>query len=172
MTSFDAGIEAEYERIRLFYKGRRAARSGHPYMRHIDEGLRLVRHLSQDVDVARAWVLHPLFQDDQSLREMFVLSGWTPTYRTTILAMEYRSVANAYTSTMRKGEPKLSALPGVNEMLIADKVQNHKDAVHYVYPKVSDEEHLRLIRYFQKWFQVLQISSEQLVEYESVLAPP
>lgn len=172
MTSFDDGIEAEYEQIRLFYEGRHASRSGHPYMRHIDEGLRLVRHLSKDIDVARAWVLHPLFQDDQSLREMFALKSWTPTYRTTILAMEYRSAANAYTSTMRKGEPKLSALPGVNEMLIADKVQNHKDAVYYVIPKVSNEEGLRLIRYFQKWFGALQISSQQLVEYESVLASP
>jgi len=74
------------------------------------------------------------------------------------LAMEYRSVANAYLSPMGDREPaqiRLSPIEAVNDMLRADKIQNYRDFLRY-----HDGTHPRsaaLHRYFRAWLTRLGI---------------
>lgn len=101
----DSGVlqSTEHGLIQDFYGQQRARRSQVPFMNHIHEGLAVMLHTQASPQAMRAFCLHPLVQGDQDLRDhcarvaqamesvsdgAFVLG----------LAMEYRSVANAYLS--------------------------------------------------------------------------
>lgn len=158
---------SEYDIVADFYEGKVAERSGLPYINHINEGLLLLAVANTKPIAKRAFCLHPLIQghsDFEDNKEM--LFEWGRRGReyaeAAMLALEYRNVANQYTSRHPLKSPKdiyLSPLHPVNHMLAADKIQNYKDAIDYVIPK-HPEDARRLHEYFQSWLDALGISKE------------
>ena len=167
----------EYALIARFYGDRRARRSRVLYMAHIDQGLAILTAIGATEAAHRAYALHPLVQGDTDLAanfETLVTAAPTLHPRALALAMEYRSVANAFLSPMEAhpgygdpGQIRLSPLEEVNQMLVADKVQNYQDFLRY-----HRESHPRapwLERYFRAWLSRLGVSHAQ---FEALCAPP
>ena len=138
-----------------------AARSGLSYLKHVREGVEILRRLDASPRAVDAFCLHPLVQSDEELVLSLSSDAWLglgldPLALAT--AMEYRSVANAYLSIdpLRSPESvKLSPLRDVNDMLIADKVQNRKDF------ELHNADHPRaahLTAYFESWLDALGIT--------------
>jgi hypothetical protein len=128
-------------------------------MNHIDEGLVVLKAIGAGEATKRAFCMHPLFQADEDLQENYYMASFVEPH-VLLLAMEYRNTANAYLSDkIDTDQPlKLSPILEVNEMLVADKVQNHKDFITYhigTHPR-SDA----LYRYFEKWLKALDINCE------------
>jgi len=156
----------EYALIAELIAGVRARRSGVLYMAHIDQGLAILTALGASEAAHRAFALHPMVQGDADLAANFdTLVAAAPTLhpRALALAMEYRSVANAFLSPMEDhpgyGDPeqiRLSPLPEVNQMLVADKVQNYQDFLRY--HQASHPRGPWLERYFRAWLTRLGVS--------------
>jgi len=151
----------EYQLISEFYNNKKARRSSVPYMNHIDEGLGILFEIGASEWAMKAFCLHPIFQMDQDLANNRVFfEKLNP--RSLALAMEYRNVANAYLSARKIDaleDIALSPLKDVNDMLIADKVQNYKDFLKH------HSEHPRSVQldgYFNHWFKRLGVSYESL----------
>lgn len=163
---FDVQESAEYILVREFYGDKTAKRSGVPLINHIDEGVRIMQHLGCSSIAARAFCLHPLLQADDDLRDNY-LNVLQTLYDvpgggfSLLLAMEYRSVANAHLSHHIKPEGgiRLSPLYMVNVMLVADKVQNRKD--FEIFHANTHERRNRLSEYFSEWLEALGISEDQ-----------
>lgn len=146
-----------------------AERSGVFYMNHIDEGLRVLhRWLGASWRAQQAWCLHPLIQGDDDLRrahEDGVLDEFDA--RTVALALEYRNIANGFLSRM-EAHPGFadarqihrSPLAEVNQMLVADKLQNCKD--FRLYHAGSHPRAERLERYFQQWLAALGVDAAEV----------
>lgn len=159
----------EYRAIELHYGDRQAKRSGLYLMQHIDEGLCVLTRRVHASDAAqRAWCMHPIVQMDDDLSQAFTqqtLEGHSIPVVT--LAMEYRNIANRFLSPMEQhpgySDPSQimrSPLAEVNQMLVADKVQNCKDfRLHHAatHPRAAWLE-----RYFQAWLKVLEVSPEEV----------
>ncbi|BAV98686.1 hypothetical protein [Lysobacter enzymogenes] len=154
--------DRHYLAIADHYGRRTAARSGVPLIRHIGEGLAVLDAIGATPRAMQAYCLHPLLQDDDSL-ELSLQPGsafqrHAPDPIATALAMEYRRVANAYLSQHCAGADDLialSPLAEVNQMLVADKVQNRKDFERYhlgAHPR-SDV----LAQYFANWLRALGV---------------
>jgi len=154
----------EYKLIEKFYGDRVAKRSGVPLINHINEGLTVLSAIRATETTKRAFCIHPLLQADEDLQENYYISSFVD-HHPLLLAMEYRSVANEYLSDKVDTEQKirLSPLLEVNEMLIADKVQNRKDFMtyHYGTHERSDE----LARYFNKWLNALNVSADTYIDF-------
>lgn len=182
----------EYAAIAAFYGERKAERSQVPLMRHIEEGCAILwehAHVQAECNpqtdglqdalaraalAARAYCLHPLFQADTDLLTAghHIVSQCDP--RMVMLAMEYRARANDWLSDkvvlkdgapVSQGAPDAGVLAEVHLMLVADKVQNHKDfAQHHrgTHARSAELEH-----YFQHWLQVLGVGA---VTYERLTA--
>lgn len=152
----------EYWLISDNYGDRVAECSRVPLINHVNEGLVILDKLNASLEAKRAFCLHPVLQADKDLianaKLVKVLSTISP--YAVLLAMEYRSVANAWLSdkaTLTEG-PKLSPLAEVNQMLIADKVQNFKDFITYhldTHPRSAE-----LTIYFERWLEALNVSQE------------
>lgn len=151
----------EYHLISSFYKNRRAERSGIPLINHINEGLLILYKLMATPWSRYAYCLHPLLQADQDLKENYLKVVSTCSSYSVLLAMEYRRVANSYLSDkVGMGQQiALSPLVEVNQMLIADKVQNYKDFLKY--HKESHPRANELNEYFIQWLTALDISQDQ-----------
>src|SRR6056297_70955 len=124
---------AAYRLISEFYGDRRAQRSGVMLMNHINEGIAVLDDICATEDAMQAFCIHPMLQADEDLAQnLSYVSRHVPTY-VVALALEYRSVANEYLSPKvgTVDEIRLSPLKEVNDMLIADKVQNSKDFYTY-----------------------------------------
>ena len=149
----------EYQLIKKFYGDRVAKRSQVPLINHIDEGLIVLKAIGAVETTKRAFCLHPLLQADADLQENYYISSFVD-HHALLLAMEYRSVANEFLSDKMDLEtiPKirLSPLLEVNEMLIADKVQNYKDFTKYHYGTPPRSE--KLNDYFHKWLEALDVN--------------
>ena len=146
----------EYKLINLFYGDRVAKRSQVSLINHINEGLDVLSAIDATDAAKRAFCIHPLFQADEDLQEnYYVASRLDP--HVLMLAMEYRSVANEYLSDKVNTEQKirLSPLAEVNQMLIADKVQNYKDFLTYHHD--THERSGALLVYFARWLKRLEI---------------
>lgn len=153
----------EYTAIQKAYADDRANRSQVFFMNHIDEGLTILSAIGASDAAKRAYCLHPLLQNDKDLAVNYQLVADTmPAYHV-MLAMEYRSVANEYLSRdvdLRVnprvfGHIRLSPIKDVNDMLIADKVQNCKD--FELYHKGTHPRTEYLERYFDQWLRRLNI---------------
>jgi hypothetical protein len=161
-----------YQLIEKEYGNQRAKRSKVLLMNHIDEGLWILEHIGASEAAKRAYCLHPLVQTDADLAtniDRVVEWQRNDDPRELILAMEYRNAANAWLSDkvwMEDGlaphpvyeyPPKLSPLKEVNDMLIADKVQNYKDFL--MYHKGTHRRSDQLDTYFQEWLKVLGVDN-------------
>lgn len=149
----------EYKAVQDFYGDKKAERSQCYLMNHIDEGLYIMQATGASEAAMRAFCLHPLTQDDDSLKENWNYIHSYFDSKFVGLALEYRNIANAYLSKRTISsidEIHLSPLKDVNDMLIGDKVQNYKDFLLY-----HAETHHRkdiLDKYFKDWLQRLEIS--------------
>lgn len=166
----------EYKLISKHYGDRVAKRSQVPLINHINEGLVVLDAIGASYASKRAFCLHPLFQADADLEENCHRSVFmAPDIM--MLTMEYRSVANEFLSDKMDDIViediswgiadaarviRLSPLQEVNDMLIADKVQNYKDFVTY-----HQKTHARtseLDDYFNMWLDRLGVSDKQYGE--------
>lgn len=154
-----------YESISQFYGDTCAKRSKVSYMNHIDEGLFILKQINASEDAMAAYCLHPMIQRDEDLQQnYFDKNSWllNNDKRHLILAMEYRSVANEYlahkTNIKCFSHIRLSPLKEVNDMLIADKIQNYKDFIQYHY--YTHPNWKQLENYFQFWFKALNVSDK------------
>lgn len=154
---------AEYKLIQAEYGNQRAKRSRVFLMNHIDEGLAVMAEVDASPIAMRAFCLHPLLQDDESLAKNFnrvaeAVMNQPDGAAVMALAMEYRSVANEYLAhcAMRNGGIRLSPLKDVNDMLIGDKVQNRKDFEQY-HAETHDNRVL-LVEYFAQWCDALGVA--------------
>jgi hypothetical protein len=167
----DIAATREYAEVAARYAGRAAARSGVPYMRHIDEGLRVLEWLGASERAGRAFCLHPLLQADADLVASWPrLSELTGDPRVLALALEYRRVANAYLSPRETGDPveiDLGPLPEVHDMLRADKVQNYKDFL--LHHAATHPRRDALDRYFTRWLARLAVSPAQFAAWAAAL---
>ena len=143
--------------IKEFYGDKTAKRSGVKLMNHITEGLEILEQIHASDLAKRAYCIHPMVQGDAELFLNFhKLEGLDA--RVITLAMEYRRVANAYLSRRtisNINEIELSPLEDVNDMLVADKLQNQKDFI--LYHKDSHPRSKELNEYFNNWFKRLEI---------------
>lgn len=151
-------MKYEYEEYRIisdFYGDQITNRSGVELMNHIDEGLYILEKIGASESAKRAYCLHPIVQSDEALRDNFeLLKGLDSTV--IINTIEYRSVANEYLSRREiksLDEIRLSPLKDVNDMLIADKIQNRKDFMKYHYG--THERTNELFDYFNNWLEKL-----------------
>mgnify|MGYP007071577552 FL=1 len=158
----------EYKVISNFYGGRKANRSGVELMNHIDEGLYILNQINASDAAKKAYCLHPILQSDTDLYLNYQsIIGLDNT--AIILAMEYRWVANDYLSTKNiesLSDIRLSPLKDVNDMLIADKIQNRKDFEKY--HKSTHPNSERLANYFNNWLMRLKVEEsfyQQMVEF-------
>jgi hypothetical protein len=155
----------EYKLISRHYGDRVAKRSQVPLINHINEGLIILSAIKATETAKRAFCIHPLLQADADLQENYYISSFVD-HHALLLAMEYRSVANEFLSDKVVGatfeDIRLSPLLEVNEMLIADKIQNRKDfeKYHLGTHARSDE----LDKYFKIWLQRLGVSKEMYQE--------
>jgi hypothetical protein len=154
----DIFLSQEWNAISLFYGNKKASRSKIPLINHIIEGISILDFLKSDYETMGAFCLHPLFQNNEELitvgKEFITLRGFK---NTVYLAMEYRGIANAYLpkDVFPKNGIKLSPILEVNQMLIANKIQNRKDfdSNKFMYSNKG-----RLEEYFNEWFTALGIT--------------
>lgn len=150
----------EYRIISDFYGDKIAKRSGIQLMNHIDEGLYILEKIGASEEAKKAYCLHPIVQGDDGLKEDSHLLKDID-YRVIINSIEYRSVANEYLSYREiksLDEVRLSPLKDVNDMLIADKIQNRKD--FELYHLGNHDRSEELDQYFKNWLEVLGISED------------
>lgn len=165
-----AGFTAtpEYRAIEAFYGDARARRSGVLFMNHIDEGLFVLRRLDASDAARRAWCLHPIVQGDADLARAVrggALASFTN--EVVVLVMEYRNIANRFLSPMEAhpgyaepGAIDRSPLVEVDQMLVADKVQNYKDFRQH--HRASHPRAARLELYFQRWLAALGVDPSEV----------
>lgn len=151
--SFDS---TSYKIVENFYHNGTAKRTGVWFMNHIDEGLIVLEHLNKSKHAKSGFCLHPLTQDDHNLMKNFdYLTKSINSYELG-LSLEYRNIANSYLSKRYINsidEIKLSPIIEVNDMLIADKIQNYKDFL--LYHKNSHPRAKDLDKYFNNWLDKL-----------------
>lgn len=167
-------INPHHAAIIAYYGDRTAARSGVSLLNHIAEGRAVLQHIGAAPVTIDAFCIHPLLQSDADLCESMepgsTFNSYTLDQRAVALAMEYRRVANNYLSkhcVTGRETIELSDLPQVNQMLIADKVQNLKDFERYhlgTHPKSA-----KLVMYFENWLRNLAVSDEMYAELRTVM---
>jgi glutamate racemase len=154
-----------YRLIRDYYGERKANRSQVSLIQHIHEGLTILEEIGADLPTQEAYCLHPIFQADEALKENYLKSYKGIDSLVILLALEYRNIANQYLSKREiqtLDEIKLSPLKEVNQMLVADKVQNRKD--FEIYHLQNHPRSKELQQYFRNWLQRLEISEEKYQE--------
>jgi (p)ppGpp synthase/HD superfamily hydrolase len=156
----------EYRRIAEHYEMRATRRSGMPLMGHIDEGLAILRAIGATEAAMCAFCLHPLLQADADLAANYPrIDQLSDDPHVIALALEYRHIANATLSTREIANAQaivLSPLREVNDMLVADKVQNRRDFLQHhasTHPRAAE-----LARYFELWLVRLGIDERRYDE--------
>ena len=156
-----------YSLITRLYGSTRAKRTGVFYMNHIDEGLLIMRWRGKSSLAAQlAYALHPALQGDAELLQysswIHESDGASISSEVVLLAMEYRRVANAYLSPSTRTADDVfacSPLAAVNEMLVADKIQNYKDFLRFHLGSHPDSDRLQV--YFHNWLRKLGVSMDE-----------
>jgi hypothetical protein len=153
----------EYRAIEAAYGDRRAERSQIYLMHHIDEGLQILAARGASERARRAFCLHPLVQEDAALAASYPrIAELTDDPGVLALALEYRNIANATLSARpitSAADIALSPLGDVNDMLVADKLQNWKDFV--LAHRGSHPRSDALERYFTLWHERLGVLGER-----------
>lgn len=153
----------EYRMVEAFYGARETERSRVKLINHINEGLVVLDCINATDEAKRAFCLHPILQADRDLQENYGAIKNTIDGAVMCLAMEYRSTANNYLRERVHESPlpeiKLSPLWEVNDMLIADKVQNRKDFL--TYHKDTHPNRDELTVYFSRWLDKLGITEKK-----------
>lgn len=146
--------------ITTFYGDKKAQRSQVPLINHIKEGMIILDAIGASGAAKVAFCIHPVIQDDEPLKNNLSMVVDICSPYVILLAMEYRSVANEYLSEkVGTGHKiRLSPLKEVNDMLIADKVQNYKD--FNIYHRGTHPRSEELIMYFNDWFAALGVSNK------------
>ena len=159
----------EYHLISQEYGTRLAVRSQVPLMNHIHEGLLILSRIQASQATMKAFCLHPLLQNDQDLAKNASLVARCCDPWCVLLAMEYRNIANAYLSAKvgNIAELRLSPLPEVNQMLVADKVQNRKD--FEIYHMGSHPRSAELQQYFQEWLSALHVEEQAYQQHVAAI---
>jgi hypothetical protein len=160
----------EYAAIVSHYGTATTKRSKVPLINHINEGIQILQIYDATFDAAKAYCLHPLFQNDEDLGTVGL--DFIKQYghsQTVFLAMEYRYIANSYLAncSMPLDGINLGPLPEVKMMLVADKVQNFKD-----FEKYHLGMHLnghRLDEYFRQWLDALGLTYTEYQQYCSMI---
>jgi hypothetical protein len=103
------------------------------------------------------------FDMDATTKEIHfpMLAEFTESATVLALALEYRNIANATLSHRQISGPRdipLSPLKVVNEMLVADKIQNFKDFL--IHHRTTHARHRELTTYFVHWLNRLGITRE------------
>ncbi len=145
-----------YNEIASYYGDIRAKRSGVLYMNHIDEGLAILRAIDAPRIALDAFCLHPIFQTELDRPNTVEFSSLEN--NCILLAKEYAKTANASLPHNTQGDIdkiKLSPFEEVNQMLIADKVQNFKDFKKY--HRSTHPNAAMLERYFINWLTKLNV---------------
>lgn len=148
----------EYQMVSRYYSNQQAKRSGCYLMNHIDEGLYILNEINASEAAKKAYCIHPLTQNEQDLAKNWNVIKTMVSSEVLGLALEYRNIANQYLSKRSiksLDDIKLSPLKDVNDMLIADKVQNYKDFL--IYHKDSHDRAEALDEYFNNWLKKLKI---------------
>lgn len=158
-------LETSLKIISNTYGSKVAVRSGVPLINHITEGLKILEYRGADENTKSAFALHPIFQSDLDLSSRS-FNGFIENIssKVMLLVMEYRNIANGFLSNEmlwydKTTSIKLSPLKEVNEMLVADKVQNKKDFVKYNFRKIDNSE--QLLSYFNLWLKALNIDKNE-----------
>jgi hypothetical protein len=157
------GIERtlEYLMISEHYGANTAHRSKVPLINHINEGLHVMNIRGASTAAKRAFCLHPIVQSDGDLlRNWMMVTNTAVNPAALLLAMEYRNFANQYLSKRYIhdiDEIALSPLKDVNEMLVADKIQNYKDFI--LYHKGTHPRSIELDEYFNNWLKKLGVEN-------------
>jgi hypothetical protein len=165
----------EYQYISEMYGNDCAKRSGVPFMNHIDEGLAILHWIGASLEAKKAYCLHPIYQTDETFsvygkKDMRDKNVFGISANVIVNSVEYRHVANNYLSTREiksLDDIKLSPLKDVNDMLIADKIQNRKD--FELYHEDTHPRSKQLAQYFRNWLEKLGISEDQYQEYKKKL---
>ncbi len=162
----------EYAAIAREYGERRAQRSQVRLIQHIDDGLRILEAIGASDAAQRAFCLHPLLQDDTSYAaNLSRTSELSDDTHVIALTLEYRHVANAALSSRdlaSAADIELSPMLEVNDMLIADKVQNRRDFLRH--HRGSHPRSAILDRYFELWLERLGVSAPRYAELAAKLA--
>jgi len=161
-----------YNQIKRYYGDKSTKRFDVPLINHIDEGLTILNIIGASKYAKAAYCIHPMTQGDESLSEWFYGENWLENMyecdhngQVIALALEYRSVANECLSDrdiVSAEQIRLSPLKEVNDMLIADKIQNRKD--FETYHKYTHDRSNELDRYFKMWLERLSITEERYQE--------
>lgn len=155
----------EYKLISDYYGDQKAKRSNLYLMNHVDEGIAIMLERGASEDAIKAFIAHPMFQDDEhfldceNLESNIVVANCSK--KVILLCAEYRKVANAFLCKPHTDNWDIDQIrdvtsiiiKDVHEMLVADKVQNHKDFLQH--HALSHPRRSALFSYFNKWFQVL-----------------
>ncbi len=156
---------AEYLAIEREYGMRTARRSGVPLVHHIDEGLAVLQRIGASDEAMRAYCLHPLLQEDAAYAANLARVTALTEPRVLELTLEYRRVANATLSRRTiasAADIPLSPAPEVNQMLVADKVQNRKDFL--LHHRGRHPRSDALDRYFRLWLERLEVPEARFAE--------
>lgn len=154
-----------YELVKKWYGNMRAKRSGRKYIEHIKEGCFLLDILYNDMDLRAAFCIYPIIQSDVDYESNIdILKNWAKysfSQEALSMAIEYRKCANLYSSKDKIKHPWdiNTGNDEVKKLLIADKIQNWKDAMDYVYP-IDWKSKPRLDHYFSSWLFALNIDGE------------
>ena len=174
-------LQSQYfHAIRMHYGGDFAKRSGIPLINHIIEGLCILIRIGAPRSVCGAWCFHPIIQSDEDLRKTLEQTTRLHNgeyskinFAAILLAMEYRHVANSYLSQHVNVDldiikDQVNAIPGIREMLIADKIQNWKDFSSQ--PKGTYPNEMRLHEYFDEWcYRILDLGLAEVGELTSLI---
>ena len=160
----------ELDLVTNFYGDKVTTRTQVPLINHIKEGLLIMQHEKATLPAQRAYCLHPILQSDEALRDNYATLPATLDPQVVLLALEYRNIANQYLSRRQVkdlSEIQLSPLEEVNQMLVADKIQNCKD--FELYHKNTHPRSAELTAYFANWFEKLGITTEKYIYYCKIL---
>lgn len=147
----------EYKLAQSMYGDGKTNRSNVFYMNHVDEGLAVLEWIGASDIAKKAYTIHPITQSDDDLKLNYDKLGKLDS-QVIIASIEYRSVANEYLSKRvisDLNEIRLSPIKDVNDMLIADKVQNFKD--FELYHLGIHERSKELNQYFINWLTKLEV---------------